>query len=150
MATFFREKITYRTKLTNDEVLKALYEGPQYKLYGLKLRNNRFRIRRIIKYRKSFSPVIEGKIIEVDGATIVKVKVTRDVTTSVAMILWLLFTLLFSAFSVKVMIEDEIDANLLTPIGILLFGLIFFYVLFKIERIQSKEDLSEILDAEIL
>lgn len=150
MATFFREKITYRTRLTKEEVLKALYEGPQYKLYGLKLRNNRFRIQRIINYRDLFLPVLEGKIIEVDGAVIVKVKVIPSVVGYLFMIFWLFLAFLFSVLSVKAMTEDGFDADLLIPIGILLFGLILFYISSKIESIRSKKDLAEILNAEIM
>lgn len=151
MATFIlRENITYRTKLTKDGVLKALYESPQYKPFGLKPRNNTFKIQRIISYRNSFLPIIEGKIIEVDGAAIVKVKVMPNILVFFFMIFWLSFTFLFSVISIKDMIENGFDAGSLMPIGMFLFGLIFSYGVFKIESIRSKRDLSEILDAEIL
>jgi hypothetical protein len=158
------ENITYKTKLKEDEILKRLSDNVEpekifrfgmfisgsTKSYEGQINRQKFDIKRIIGYRNSFLPRING-IIEkdYDGMTI-KVKMRLHTFVIVFLCIWCSFvgfgciTVLTQAFG-----SSEFNPAALIPFGMLIFMYALTMGAFKFESNKSKKDLQRIFEAEI-
>jgi len=150
MNLFPAEKITYRTYLSKDEVLKRIYNNPQYKSIGNRTSANTFQIQREIKYRNSFLPVIKGEVIEENDSTIVKVSMKPHIIILLLFAAISGFVLLLCIVALIWIIDNGFTLYSLAPFGFLLFDILLYYAAFKPESIKSKKDLLNILEAEIV
>lgn len=94
--------ITYRTKLSGDEVIsrltasietdkkvRSIFASPAItKPYEGQINGNQFTIRRIIRYRNSFLPEISGIIQQGIGETLVRVTMRLHIYTIIFIGLW--------------------------------------------------------------
>lgn len=159
------ENITYKTRLNEDEIIKRLsdyiepektfwlgmFNSSSTKSYEGQIEGQRFNIKRIIKYRNSFLPRINGVIErDLDGLTI-KVKMRLHIFVIVFLCIWCggvglgCIALLTESLN-----SSEINLATLIPFGMLMFAYLLTMGGFKFESNKSKRDLQTIFEAEII
>ncbi|WP_330745640.1 hypothetical protein [Chryseobacterium sp. CP-77] len=155
------ERITYKTNLSEKEVLTRLSGFVEPKKFGLgknyikdyegSVDNNSFEISRVIQYRNSFLPQINGKIQNGNNGTQIQVTMSLNAFVFFFLIVWCSFALIFFiGVSIKAIREKEIAVELFLPLGMLLFVYALTMVGFKSESKQAKEYLRRSFDAEIV
>jgi hypothetical protein len=164
------EKLTYTTALKEDEImwrLESILE--EEKIIRLRIpfvkrkdgqpyegstNGNTFEMQRIINYRNSFLPVIEGRVEDNFTQRHVHVKMRLNRVVMIFMMFWcgiLLFgigamTFVSNADSNP---KGEVEPVLkLIPIFMLLFGYGLTTFFFKLESKKSKKFIKDLLDAE--
>ena len=159
-----RENITYKTKLNEDEVIKRLLNfiepektfsfgiisSGSIKSYEGQINGQTFKIKRIIGYRNSFLPIING-IIEkdYDGETTIKVKMRLQIFIIVFLFIWCGGAgLIGIAFLTQAFDGSEFNPAILIPFGMLILVYALVMGAFKFESNKSKKDLQSILEAE--
>lgn len=159
------ENITYRTKLKEEEIVKRLSEiiepkktfrlsilsSDSSKSYEGQINGQTFEIKRIIGYRNSFLPRING-IIERDfnGMTI-KVKMRLHILVIVFLFIWCGAVGLGCLASLtRVFGNSEFNLTTLIPFGMLIFVYLMTMGGFKFESKKSKKDLQTIFEADII
>ncbi|MEJ2104945.1 MAG: hypothetical protein P8X47_10265 [Ignavibacteriaceae bacterium] len=159
------EKITYKTRLDSCEIqerlskiiepkktfrMTGIFGSSNHKPYEGSINGSSFNINRIIGYRNSFLPRING-IIEKDfnGAKI-NVKMRLHVLVVVFMFIWFggvgigCLVILSTLFN-----SESFDPMTLIPFGMLIFGYALVTGGFKYESIKSKKYLAQLFEAEI-
>ena len=158
------ENIVYQSGLNVEENLRRLNEviepeknfrwtgifaSKDHKPYEGTLKENEFKIRRILHYRNSFQPVIEGVIDEkVDGSTI-KIKMRLHLLVIGFMIVWFIFMMSFFTGSEMFTFDKEDYFSSFFPVILLVFGYIITMGGFKYESIKTKKYLKELFEAEM-
>jgi hypothetical protein len=159
------EKITYRTKLKEDEIINrlgayiepkktfrfGLFGSGSTKSYEGQIIGHTFKINRIISYRNSFLPRIEGIIKREFDETTVLVKMRLHIFIIVFLCLWCsgVGYLCFTLFPQKIR-NSDFSLEMLIPIGMLLFVYAVTMAAFKFESRKSKKDLQNIFEANIV
>ncbi|TXI95149.1 MAG: hypothetical protein E6Q35_10200 [Chryseobacterium cucumeris] len=155
------ERITYKTNLSEKEVLTRLSGFVEPKKFGLgknyikeyegSIYNNSFEISKVIQYRNSFLPQINGKIQNENNGTQIQVTMSLHAFVFFFLIVWCSFALIFFiGVSIKTIREKEISVELFLPLGMLLFVYTLTMAGFKSESKQAKEYLRRSFDAEII
>ncbi|WP_454046435.1 hypothetical protein [Chryseobacterium sp. Marseille-Q8038] len=155
------ERITYRTHLSEQEVLTRLSDFVEPKKFGLgrnymkeyegSIHNNSFEISRVIQYRNSFLPQINGRIQKENNGVKIQVALSLHAFVLFFLIVWCSFALIFFiGVSIRAIREKEISVELFLPLGMLLFVYALTMVGFKSESKQSKEFLRRSFEAEII
>lgn len=160
------EHITYKTSLKESEVIKRIedniepekfirfnmYNNDATKPYEGQINGQTFSIKRMINYRNSFAPIINGTVNNgFDGITI---KVTMRLTVFAIVFLFIWFSVVVSSYFPNPIVTNSSGKS--EPMRHLFsFGMsLFFYVLtlvsFKYESYKSKKDLQKIFEAEII
>ena len=159
------ENIIYKTRLKEEEIIRRLsdsiepektfrfgiFSSGTTKSYEGQINGQTFDIKRIISYRNSFLPRING-IIErdFDGMTI-KVKMRLHIFVIVFLCIWCggvglgCIAFLTQAFS-----KSEFNPATLIPFGMLIFVYALTMGSFKYESNKSKKDLRTIFEADII
>ncbi|WP_113638776.1 hypothetical protein [Nubsella zeaxanthinifaciens] len=159
------ENIIYKTRLKEDELIRRLsdYIEPEKtfrfgvfgsgstKSYEGQISGQAFNIKRIISYRNSFLPRINGVIErDFDGLTI-KVKMRLHIFVIVFLCIWCggvglgCLAFLMQAFS-----KSEFNPATIIPFGMLIFAYALTMGAFKFESNKSKKDLQTIFEAHII
>lgn len=141
------EKITLRTQLSSQEVIKRISESSEY--IGNST-NTGFNVSRAISYQNSFLPQIKGLVVD-DGRD-TKIEITMKLNTFVLlfMVVWLGGMLASGALALSIITSSELDISTFIPIIGLIFGALLFTVPFKLESKKSKKDLINLFEAERL
>ena len=159
------EDITFQSKLKEAELLQrlednieperafrfGLFQRRETKPYQGKVVGNSFNISRIISYRNSFLPRISGNIENTFSGSLIRVKMRLHVAVLVFMCIWggivgavgILF--LSQAFG-----STDFDPMMLVPLGMLVVFYVVIMLAFKYESNQSKADLQNLFEAEII
>lgn len=161
-----KENITYKTKLEPLEIinrlnnviepyksfrLKGILSDKEFKEYEGEIINNTFNVKRIINYRNSFLPRIEGEIIKDLSSTKINVKMKLHSLVLFIMIIWISLTLIFFLFLLKEMIKvEKFSFELFTFLLMLVFGFGITLGGFKYESIKSKKFFAKLFEAEII
>jgi hypothetical protein len=159
------ENITYKTRLKEDELIRRLSEfiepektfrfdifgGGSTKPYEGQISGQTFNINRIINYRNSFLPIINGVIEkDFDGLTI-KVKMRLHNFVIVFLYIWYAGVGLgFLAFLKQALSNSEFNPASMIPFGMLIFAYALTMGAFKYESNKSKKDLQTIFEADII
>lgn len=155
------ERITYRTQLSEQEVITRLSGFVEPKKFGLgrnylkeyegSIHNNNFEISRVIQYRNSFLPQINGRIQKGNDGVKIEVALSLHAFVLFFLIVWCSFALIFFiGVSIRAIREKEISVELFLPLGMLLFVYVLTMAGFKSESKQSKEFLRRSFEAEII
>lgn len=155
------EKITYKTRLNEEEIIKRLSEivepkriirlgilgNRSSKTYEGVINENEFEIQRIISYRNSFLPIIKGTIEkEFDGIAI-HVKMRLNMFVFVFLCIWCGGVLLGAlALLTQAFNNSKLGLFSLIPFGMLLFAYLLTMVAFKYESNKSKKDLQTLFE----
>ena len=153
------EHILYDSDLSLEEVIKKLnliVEPPKlFRLSGLKekmasnkyegeLKEDSFKINRIVNYRTSLLPIVQGKIKQIEGRTTLKLKMRLNYFSLIFMIVW------FGGIGTVCgkIIASNIEYQLLDVIPFAMFVFPYFIILlgFKNEVDKTKKDLTEYLN----
>lgn len=155
------ERITYKTNLSEKEVLTRLSGFVEPKKFGLgrnyikeyegSIHNNSFEISRVIQYRNSFLPQINGKIQNENNETQIQVTMSLHAFVFFFLIVWCSFAMIFFiGVSLRAIREKEISVELFLPLGMFLFVYALTMIGFKSESKQAKEYLRRNFEAEIV
>ncbi|WP_312287182.1 hypothetical protein [Chryseobacterium gleum] len=152
------ERITYRTNLSEQEVFTRLSGFVEPKKFGLgrnytkdyegSANNNGFEISRVIQYRNSFLPQINGKIQNENNGTQIQVTMSLHAFVLVFLLFWCSI-----AVGIFIMIgstEKKMSVEFFMPLLMLLFVYILTMTGFKTESKKSKEYLRRSFEAEIV
>ncbi|MDR3022710.1 hypothetical protein [Chryseobacterium sp.] len=152
------ERITYKTNLSEQEVLTRLSGFVEPKKSGLgrnpikdyegSINKNRFDISRVIKNRNSFLPQINGAIQENNYGTEIEVTMKLDVLVFIFLIFWC--SIAIGIFITIGLTEKIMSLEFFMPLLMLLFVYALAMVGFKIESKKSKEYLRKNFEAEII
>ncbi len=159
------ESITYKTKLKEEEIFRRLSEliEPEKafrfgifgrgstKPYEGRISSRKFDIKRIINYRNSFLPRING-IVEKDYDGInIKVKMRLHTFVIVFMCCWWgVAGFACIAFLKQSLGTSDFSPATLIPFCMLLFAYLLTMGAFKVESNKSKMDLQKIFEADII
>ncbi len=160
-----RENLVFKTKLSQDEVtarISSITEPDRFyrsKLFGPvadkpyegSVLNNTFEIKRIIRSKNSFKPVIRGTISKEWDGTNVHITMRIHMLVRVFLAVWCGFVGLISlALLVPTIGSGQVPVFTgLIPIGVLLFVHALSLFAFKAESNKSKKMLQELLEAEV-
>ncbi len=157
-----KAEVIYRSNLSAEEVLQRLSEKvePQ-KSFGFGWRasystpymgnifGNSFRIRRVINYRNSFLPSIEGEISPAMSGSRIKVAMKPEPVVKIFMMIWLAGVTFGCIAILTTLFNEGPKAFIAIPFFMLGMGFLMFYFGFKVEADRSKKDLAEIFEAKI-
>jgi len=159
------ENITYKTKLDSEEIVnklievtepkktfrtKGIFGNGNHKPYEGSINGTSFTINRIIGYRNSFLPRINGIIERDSNGTKIKVKMRLHIFVIVFICIWFGgvgiggIAVLASLFT-----NESFEPMALIPFGMLLFGYALVTGGFKVESIKSKKYLAQLFEAKI-
>ena len=153
------EHILYDSDLSLEEVIKKLnliVEPPKlFRLSGLKekmasnkyegeLKEDSFKINRIVNYRTSILPIVQGKIKQIEGRTTLKLTMRLNYFSLIFIIVW------FGGIGTVCgkIIASNIEYQLLDVVPFAMFVFPYFIILlgFKNEVDKTKKDLTEYLN----
>jgi hypothetical protein len=155
------ENLTFKTTLSQVEVINRLKENiePEKALrFGLfrkdsskpyegYLTEKYFNIKRIIGYRNSFLPRINGSIKSENRGTNIKVKMQLQTLVKVFLGIWCLGVGIgFMAILISTISKNKFEPVIFIPLGMLLFAYLLTLVGFKAESSKSINDLERIID----
>ncbi len=160
------EDLTYKTRLSEQQLIERLFDqiGPSQgisfgffgdrspaKPYEGFVAGRAFEMKRIIRYRNSFLPVIRGTIVnDFDGLTI-RIKMRLQIFVIIFMCIWCGGVGIAAISILTVSIADsKFNPVIFGPMGMLLFAYILATGAFKLESIKSRDDLKNILDADLV
>ncbi|MCL5247783.1 hypothetical protein M4I21_18395 [Cellulophaga sp. 20_2_10] len=152
------EKYTFETTLDKEEVFRRISENLEpeqtfrslwsnkQKPYEGKINGNTFRMKRLIRYRNSFLPVLIATVESRGEKNILNVKMRLMHFVLGFMTFWMSGVLLgLIAFGAK-SIMDEFTPVVLVPFGMLLFGYLLTTLAFKYESKKYKYFIEELLE----
>lgn len=165
------EKITYKTKLSEEEVFRRLSENIELgknvdnsflsyfkhsydvnnNYYEGDIDNNSFKVKRIIRYRNSSLPIIIGVLSKDYNSTTIFVIMRIHYLVMLFIIFWC-SGILFGLFSMsRYLIEkSEFTFAIFAFPVMLLFAYLITLLPFKYESRKSIKDLKTMFDAEII
>jgi hypothetical protein len=157
------ENIIYKTRLKEADVVKRLGDivepekGYRFgfgtgstRQYEGQINGQMFNIKRIIGYRNSFLPRINGTIEKNYDGTTIKVKMQLHILIVVFLCVWCGgFGLAGIAILTQAFRSSEFNAMTLIPVGMLIFVYGLTMGGFKFESVRSKKDLQAIFEADI-
>jgi len=154
------ENINYRTKLSEDEILKRVQQlvathkqqvgSRNSQQYKGSLSGNTFKIKRIIHYKNSFLPRINGRIGTDDKDTIIQVKMRVQNFVMVFMSIWMALVGIACIISFAFICGSEhFELATVIPFVMFIFGYALLIGAFKNESNPSKKYLAQLFEAEI-
>ena len=158
------ENIEYDTKLTKEEIINRLnnvveprgvfwvFKKYSYsKPYDGEIYENGFKIRRIIWYRNSFLPVIEGNIFENGEQRTIDIKMKCTNFVRVFMSIWFGGTILVLVHNI-VTAKSGIDilSSIIGALIFIFFGYLVMTGAFKFESLKSKKFLNDLFCEKII
>ena len=152
------ENITYKSKLSKEEIISLLAEQvePERSIFSFSLKErmkpyegaiieNTFNIKRISN-RNSFVPIIRGEILEEENGT--TIKITSSIQTPIIIFYLVIFWFLFS--TMPSIFASTYDPRSMAPYMIFLFFYPATMIGFKYESNKSKKFLKALFETEIL
>jgi hypothetical protein len=158
------DRFTIVTNLSVDEALQRLasvIEPPKRQWFGMlsswkrkpyegTISGNTFRISRVINYRNSFVPVIEGEIYEGPEGASIEISMNLNTLVLAFMIFWLAVVGSFCIFALRAAISAvSIGWFTLLPILMFVFGIAMTVGGFSVEADKSKKFLCGLFEQEI-
>ncbi len=168
------DNLTYKTHLSKEEILKRLsnqtegkqwirmsgvFSNQEHKAYEGTINENDFKINRIIGYRNSFLPRIEGEIEEINNEnqnfTLIHLKMRLHTFVIVFIIIWLSFVFLGGLFmifltSMETENQDVLGLASIVPFLMIIILPVVITLAFHYEGNKSKEFFEKIFEAERL
>ncbi len=152
------EHITYKTNLSEQEVLTRLSGFVEPKKFGLgrnyikeyegSIDNNSFEISRVIQYRNSFLPDINGIIQKNNNGTEIQVIMRLNLFVLIFLLFWC--SISTCVFIMITLTQKKMSVEFFMPLLMLIFVYALTMVCFKIESKKSKEYLRRSFEAEII
>ncbi len=154
------EKTTLTTHLSKQEVIDLVQSNTEplqifrilppkqgeHKTFQGTVHNNHFQIQRVIRYRNSFLPQIQGFIRENLGNTEIQLIFKLNIFARIFLIFW--FTgigLILAAMIYGALFLDTDPIFILAPLGFLLFAVLLMVFGFNPEKEKARKELMAIL-----
>ncbi len=149
------QRFTITTLFSPEDVCKKLteiVEPPQplrlgrkksEKLYQGQIGEHSFQISRIIHYRNSFLPIIEGRIQPQRRGSQIEIQMKLNPVVLIFMLAWLAIVGQAALLFLVVLFQEEFDPMFLIPVGMFVYGLILPLIGFFPEAQKSKKFLIE-------
>jgi hypothetical protein len=155
------ENITYRTKLSENEVIQKLHESVKRKdnsdsrynkrinkPYEGHINGRTFEINKVAIPRNSFLPRITGKINAGTDETLINVKMQLRYSLIGFLVVWCFVILaIFTIVLAKTDWNSEFQPATLIPLIMLILAYVLAVCGFKQESTKAKEDLRRIFEA---
>ncbi|MBO0350408.1 hypothetical protein J0895_15145 [Phormidium pseudopriestleyi FRX01] len=154
---FPKQKFTITTYLSPDDVQKKLIEVVEPpptriqfqwkrsdKLYRGQIGEHSFKIARIIYYRNSFLPQIEGRINAHGRGSQIEIEMKLHRFVLIFICVWLSMVGQFVLMALMVLFQEEFEPAFLVPVGMFIFGLALPWIGFIPEAKGSKKFLLEL------
>ena len=158
------ENITYTTKLDSEEILNRLnniieprktfrnngiFGGGHHKPYEGSINGASFSVTRIINYRNSFLPKINGAVEKDLDGTKINVRMRLHLFVIIFMAIWLIGVGIGClAFIFTMLDNNKFEPMIFIPFGMLLFGYALVTGGFKYESKKTKKDLAQLFESE--
>lgn len=153
------ESFTITTYLSFDEVIEKLADAIEPPRRGINwtrnlpskpyrgiLSANSFKMSRVISYRNSFLPVIEGRIEPQPEGCLIRISLRLHEFVMAFMIIWLSNVGGIGFLGLIAFIADPKSAAwALIPFGMFLFGYLLCTIPFNLEAKTAKADLTQLL-----
>jgi hypothetical protein len=110
------------------------------KIFIGRIKGNKIRLRRHVRIRKAFTPILSGKIIEHSGHSILKGRISLD---PFIQLILLLFMIIMVSVSVIFIIYSEIDEAMDLITTIPLFFILLFLILMMLMARMEIDSLDE-------
>lgn len=157
MAFIPYEHLEIQTSLALDEAVagiskivepKKLFRNPfnrNHAAFQGEVRPDGFKISRIIHYRNSFLPTVNGRFEPSSVGTRVAVTMTLHPSVIAFGVLWFGMVGLFGgAFLLAALTARQFDPAMLIPVGMFVFGYLLFTLSFKWEARKARATLIEL------
>lgn len=154
---FPSQRFTITTYLSPDEVQKKLIEvvdppltGIQFqrkrsdKLYRGQIGEHSFKIAKIIYYRNSFLPQIEGRIKAHGRGSQIDIEMKLHIAVIIFMCVWLSTIGQVAFLSLFALFQDDFEPAFLIPLGMVIFGIAFPWIGFLPQAKGDKKLLIEL------
>ncbi|AFY82768.1 hypothetical protein [Oscillatoria acuminata] len=158
---FPSQRFTITTYLSPDAVQKRLMEvveppltGIQFqrkrsdKLYRGQIGEHSFKIARIIYYRNSFLPQIEGRIKAHGRGSQIDIEMKLHTVVIIFMGVWLSIIGQVALLSLFALFQEDFEPAFLMPVGMVIFGLALPWIGFLPQAKGSKQFLMELFQAQ--
>jgi len=167
------EKYRIQTHLSEEEIIHRLDNITQHSgkrpssfLFGLgtlfgqssgaryegKIEPNNFKISRVISYRNSFLPVIQGTVSSFLNQREIAISMSLNLFVKIFMGIWLTLTSLASIFTLYRFFtgtdQDPSSPGIFIPLQMVVFGYLLMLLAFKFESRKSKKELNDLLEAQ--
>lgn len=130
--------------------MTGIFGSGNHNPYEGSINGSSFKINRIIGYRNSFLPIINGVIEKDFNGTKIKVKMRLHTFVIVFMFIWFGGVGIGClAFLPMIFNSQDFESMVLIPFGMLIFGYALVTGGFKYESIKSKKYLAQLFEAEI-
>ena len=155
------QRLVFESKFSKEEILRrlipevasrqisfGLFENRREKFEG-EVSENGFKISRIIRYRNSFRPIIEGEFFPLVRGVRIEMRLRLQMLVMIFSIVWVSFvaagagTVIFQIIS-----RGEFAVGMFIPFGMLLFYFLLMTIAFGVEANKASKLLSEIFDAD--
>lgn len=157
------EHLIYLTPLSHDEVIAKLrqtitketfigwrffFSGPSKPYEGWVV-GSTFSMQRIIWYRNSFLPRIEGTVHQNFGKVLIDINIQLNIFAKIFVLFWCGLMGLISLFTIVQMVnKQEIELVGFIPVLMGMFGYAMAQAGYYFESIRAKADLQKIFHAE--
>ncbi|NME72833.1 hypothetical protein [Flammeovirga aprica] len=159
------ENLTYQTKLDSEEVLHrisdiiepkkairitGIFGSSNHKPYEGSIEKNTFQMNRIINYRNSFLPIINGVVEKGKYGTEIKVKMKLHIFVMLFISIWLGIAAIASLALFPMLLMGNFDSISSLPFWMFVFGYVVVLGGFKYESRKSKKYLAELFEAKYI
>ena len=147
---FSKEEIIRRliAEVASRRISFGIFESRREKFEG-EVSENGFKISRIIRYRNSFRPVIEGEFSPLVKGVRIDVRLRLHTMVMIFSLLWLGFGLVAAgAVIFQIISTGGFASGMFIPFGMLLFYFLLMTLAFGVEANKAGKLLSEIFAAE--
>ena len=147
---FSKEEIIRRliAEVASRRISFGIFENRREKFEG-EVSENGFKISRIIRYRNSFRPVIEGEFSSLVKGVRIDVRLRLHTMVMIFSLLWLGFGLVAAgAVIFQIISTGGFASGMFIPFGMLLFYFLLMTLAFGVEANKAGKLLSEIFAAD--
>jgi len=132
-----------KSNTTNSSIMP---DGIPDKLFIGRIKGNKIRLRRHVRIRKAFTPILSGKIIENSGQAILKGRISLD--PFIQMILFLFMVIMISVSAIFIIyseIDEAVDLITTIPLFFILLFLVLIMLMARMEIDSLEENLTALL-----
>jgi hypothetical protein len=154
------KRLVFETQFSKDEIVRRLmievaprrppldlFEKRPEKFEG-EVSATGFKISRIIRYRNSFRPVVEGQLFPLVKGVRIEVRMRLHTTILIFSILWLSLAVVGAgAFIFQIISTGKFEGAMFIPLGMLLFYCLLVTIGFGVEADKAGKLLGDIFEA---
>jgi hypothetical protein len=160
-----KENVIYKTKLKEEDIFEKLknsiepqkyYRGgifntSESKPYEGQIIEKTFEIRRVIRYRNSFLPIINGTISKDGEGSLITVTLQLHGIAIVFLSIWYCFIAIFIvSLLIGSIINTSFNFSFLFPVPMAIFSYSLSHGAFNVESTKSKIDFKMLFEAEMI